>query len=499
MSQLGNSDTDAPTAAGAAGRPVLGGAFIASQVLALNVVGFFSTAYIIRRLGPLQFGQWATAAALASAHLLMTNAGLRTMFVRDVARRPDCAPELLASQLAVRLALGGAAALSTLAMSILLHYPPVVVACAAVGCVWILISVIASTFGDLLQSLERFASYSATAFASGAAVTASSLLAVFLGCGPIGLSIAYLVAPAVSAFLCWRTVRRHVGVRVQWDTARVWSLLREARLVGFNQLAASARDRAEALLVPRLAGLEAFGMFSAGVMFGDRLANVPDAVCTAFYPRIARAAHASIGLPLEQTVARMLSVGLAASLPFAIVSTYLADSLSAVLLPDARETCRVIIQISVWSVPLLAVSLGMSFALQAAGHHECVARAGLRTTAAGIAVSSVLIAGFGIYGASCAVVARPVAAMLGLCSPFRRRFPRVVGAVPLARIFVATAVLSAVCLVGERDSLWTALPFAAAGVAAYAATLFVSGVFSIAALMRLFTPAGPNVPVHVEP
>jgi O-antigen/teichoic acid export membrane protein len=497
MPQPANHTSRAQTGGSRAGNPVLGGAFIASQFLALNAIGLFATAYIIRRLGALQYGQWATAAALASAHLLMTSAGLRTIFVREVARRPDLARELLASQLALRIALASLAASSALAISVLLRYPPVVVACTAVGCVWIVVSVIASTFGDLLHSLEQFGSYSAAAFASGVAVTASSVIAVFLGCGPVGLSVAYLAAPVVSAFLGWRTVRKHVDVRVQWDAERAWSLLREARLVGINQLAGAFRDRAEPLLVPRLVGLEAFGMFSAGAMIADRLANVPDAVCTAFYPRISRAARGAARVPLEQTVARMLSVGVAASLPVALVGMYLAESLSAILLPGAREICRVIIEVTVWSVPLLAVSLGMSFALQAAGHHECVARMGLRATGVSVVVSCASIAAFGIDGASWAVVARPVAVIIGLLAPFRRVFPGVLPKVPFARIFLSTAVLIGVCFVGERDRLWIELLFAGAGLAAYGLALLATRVFPIAAVVGLFALT-PTVAVQLE-
>ena len=181
--------------------PVLGGAFVASQFLALNAVGLFATAYIIRRLGPLQFGEWATAAALASAHLVVTNAGLRTIFVRDLARVPDRATDLLAAQLTLRISLGVVASGCALAVAMLLRYPPIVIGCTAVDCIWILLSVISSTFGDVLQARERFGSYSATAFLAGIVVTVSSLVAVFLGCGPIGLSIAYLSAPLVSAAL----------------------------------------------------------------------------------------------------------------------------------------------------------------------------------------------------------------------------------------------------------------------------------------------------------
>jgi len=474
--------------------PVLGGVFVAGQFLALNAVGLFATAYIIRRLGSLQYGEWATAAALASAHLVMTNAGLRTIFVRELARLPERAADLLAAQLALRIALGLLAASCALAVSVALRYPPVVIACTAVGCVWILLSVISTTFGDVLQSLEQFGSYSVTTFIAGVVVTASSLVAVFFGCGPVGLSIAYLTGPLVSAALSWRSVRRSVDVGIYWDAACAWAMLREARLVGLSLAAGAIRDRVEQLLVPRLVGLEPFGIFSAGSMIGDRLTHVPDAICTAFYPRISRVAHEGFRVPRARTVTEMLSVALAASLPLAVIGTFLAESLSSVLLPTAQATCQSVIEITAWAVPVMALSLALSFALQAAGHHEHVARAGLGATAASAAASAALIATLGLTGASWAVVARPATLLVLLVPAFRRTFPGVLVCVPFARILLSTTVLAGVCVVGERAHLSTALLVAAVGVCGYAIVLLVSGVFSIRSVARLFA-----APVHQAP
>lgn len=475
------------------GHPALGGMFMATQFLALNAVGLFATAYIIRRLGALQYGQWATAAALASASLLITSVGLRTLFVRDLARRPDCAGELLAAQLALRIVLGGVAAACALAGAVALGYPPVVIACTAVGCVWILLSVISSTFGDVLQSREQFASYSAIALASGMAVTATAVIAVALGFGPVGLSLAYLSAPAVSAILYWRTVRNHVRVSVRWDVAAARALLRDARLTAANQIASALRDRAEQLLVPRLAGLEAFGLFSAGAMIGDRLANVPDAVCTAFYPRITRAAPDISRSGMESLVTRMLTMGLAASMPAAVFGTYLAHSISGVLVPSDPQTCRRIIQITVWAVPLTALSLGMSFALQAAGRHDDVARVGLLATAMSAVGSAALIAGFGITGASCAVLARPATVLVTLLPSFRRTFPGVLRSVPLARILLCAGAVAGLCLMSEGERIGPAALVASAGVASYGAALVAARVFRLSAIARVCRPAAHTV------
>jgi O-antigen/teichoic acid export membrane protein len=482
----------------APGHPVVGGAFMAIQFLALNVVGLFATAFMIRRLGALHYGEWATAAALAAAHLVMTSAGLRTIFVREVARRPHLAGDLLAAQLALRIALSVLAAGSVMTLSVVLRYPPVVIACAAVGCVWIVLSAIASTFGDLLQSLELFGSYSRAALAAGIIVTGCSVLAVSVGCGPVGLSIAYLTAPTVSTALYWLTARRYVDISVRWNTQNMRELLCEARLLGLNHIAGAVRDRAEQLLVPRMVGLQPFGLFSAGAMIGDRLANVPDAICTAFYPRISRFAHERFQRPLTPTVAAMLSVGLATSLPMAVGGSFLAESLASVLLPDARGACQGVIEVTVWAVPVAALSLSMSFALQAAGHHEYVARAGLTATAISAAASAALIAMFGIPGASWAVVFRPATLAVALLPAFRRTFPGVLAQVPFARILLCASALAAVCIAGERAHLWAAILFVAIGVCGYGVALALLGVFSIRAVVALIASPVHDTPVPLE-
>jgi O-antigen/teichoic acid export membrane protein len=468
--------------------PALSGAFLTMQLLALNALGLLSTAYIIRRLGALQYGQWAVAAALSSTHLIVTNLGLRPLFVREVARRPQCAAELVAVQLALRLMLGGFACVSTMVICVLLQYPPVVIGCMTVGCVWIMISVVSSTLGDLLQSTERFGTYSVVLLISGLVVTACSVAVVYRGYGPIGLSVAYLTAPAVNALLFWWSLRKCVPVGMRWDTRRACTLLAEAREVGLNLIATTMRDRAEQLLVPKFVGLEAFGIFSGGTMVADRLANVPDVICTAFYPRISSVAGDTHGA-LDRTVTSMLTIVLATSVPFAIVGAYLAGSISDILLPGSSTTCRDVIQVTVWAVPVVAISLGMSFSLQAAGYHQVVARAGLRATILSAALSLLLIASFGLAGASWSFVARPAILVITLLASFRRTFPGLLPGLPFGRILMSASTLGAICLFTNRQRIWPALACAGLGVGTYGLALLVSRVLSVSVLLRHLVPA----------
>jgi O-antigen/teichoic acid export membrane protein len=482
---------------------MFGGAFLAGQFLALNVLGLFSTAYTIRHLGAVRYGEWATAAALTAVHLILSTIALRPTFIRNVAQHPERAPELFAEQLGLRLVLAMAAAASALAISVLLRYPPIVIACTAVGAVWIVLSVISSTLGDLLQSLERFGTCSVTSLISGLAVTVAAVVAVHQGAGPVGLSVAYLTAPAVSVWLYWRVATRQVRIGVNWDASRAKALLRESRLLAVGQIASAARDRLEHLLVPSLTSLEAFGILSAGAMVADRLGNVPDAICTAFYPRMSRAAHGHDGCALERTVISLFTIGLAASVPLAMIGTYLASSIADILLPGSRDACRSVIQISVWAVPLLAMTFGMSFSLQAAGQQETVARLGIRATAISVLISAALVGAFGITGASWSLLTRPAIVAGALFPRFRSTFPTVLRGVPIARILLSTTTLAAFCLSTNGHRFVAALIVVVFGVVTYTLALLASRVFPISAVVGLFDRVlrGPTLEsrLSVEP
>jgi O-antigen/teichoic acid export membrane protein len=464
--------------------PALGAAFLAAQTLSLNAISLLTTAFIVRRLGSLHYGEWVTASSLASTHLVITNVGLRTLFVREIARRPGDAADLLANQLGLRLALGVVAAASAFTVCLLLGYPPIVMACMAVGALWIVLSVIGSTLGDLLQARERFGAYSAAGLAAGFAVTAASVVAVAAGSGPLGLTFAYLAQPIVSVSLLWREVSRQVPVQARWNWSEARKLLRNARVLGASSVATAAGDRAVLLLVPALVGLESFGVFSAGTIIADRLGAIPDAVATAFYPRVARAAVES-SAAVEESTAAMLTVGMAACLPMAIASVYLAGPIAAILLPHDAVAGASVIRITVLGLPLLALATAMSYGLQAAGRHDTAARLGIGASMTTVVVSAVAVAMAGTGGASWALVARPAILAVALAHAFHGTFPGTLRRLPWLRMCVAAAALAATCQLIRHVEFLETLAAVIAGLAAYVAVLLVFRVFAISDLTGL--------------
>jgi O-antigen/teichoic acid export membrane protein len=462
--------------------PAVNAGLVGAQTLVLNALSVFATAYVIRRLGTRQYGEWATAAAMATTLALITNMGLRTLFVRDLAREPDRAESRLAEQLGVRMSLGLLASASAMVISWLVGYPVVVQYCLAVASVGILLSVVSSTLVDFLQSKERFGAFAAAGLISGLSVTLASIAAAFLNAGPIGLSVAYLTTPIVNVVICRRLVRQHVSIRFHWSFARARTLLRESRSVGIMAIATSARARLEQLLIPAMMDIEAAGVFSAGGLIADRLAILPDAIGTAFYPRVASARHRSDSLGTDAVVA-MLTTCLAATLPIPILGMYFARLLGELLTPASMDACRLVVLITVFALPITAINTAMLYALQAAGLHDASARLGVIATMVSALPAIELIRLFGLAGASWSLATRPSLFALSLVPLVGRTFPGLLGRLPLGRILLSAAPLAVLCAASSGAHVAWSLTFAGTGLACYVLGLHGLRVLSLPSLL----------------
>src|SRR5579862_2860838 len=75
---------------------------MALQPIIVNAIGIPVAAYIIRTLGPRDYGSWAVAVSWIGFTGIITNFGLRPAFVRYIAHNPDDAPRALGIQLSLR-------------------------------------------------------------------------------------------------------------------------------------------------------------------------------------------------------------------------------------------------------------------------------------------------------------------------------------------------------------------------------------------------------------
>jgi O-antigen/teichoic acid export membrane protein len=333
--------------------------------------------------------------------------GLRSFFVRAIACDASRAPELFAEQLGLRLVLASMAGALAVLVSMLLGYPVVVQQCTLILSVAMLFTAISNVVSDLLQGREQLTSVATINLVAGLFLTVASFVAAWSGVGPIGVAVGYLVGPLISGAVSLALVhRRWFPVRATCSTRTCLQLLRQAKMLGVQQIVATLGTNAENLLVPKLAGVAVYGQFAAGTLLTRRLEIVPDGLSAAFYPVIARHYNAGDGPETLRAIKRFALLLTAACVPTALALFLVAGPISMFLFPENPSICRFVIQVTAWWVPLLGCGNGMGYALNAAGREQDEARLSILSTIAGLIMAVILVTNFGLVGACYALLAK---------------------------------------------------------------------------------------------
>jgi O-antigen/teichoic acid export membrane protein len=420
---------------------VLDSFYMVGQPLLVNALGVPATAYIIRKLGPSGYGEWALAASLIAALAPLTSVGLRPLFLRSVAQEPEHANQNLQHQIGLRLCLSFVVAALALLFAWSMGYPATVIRCVALASAGAVLGSMWTVLGDFLQGSGDHGAYAAGSLVGGLVVTAASVIAVALGAKAVALSAVYLVGPlATLIYLCRQVQHRNAPIRPRFDFSHFAELLREARTVGYSQGLAALRDRADQLLLPKLVGITQFGYFSAGTVLPMRLVVLPDGLSSAFYPAIAASAEDQAATEIEVT--RLLRASVLVCIPAAVLIGGLAAPIEEILFPGALGVCRMVIESTIWSIPLLGLSIPMASALQAVGRHSEAAHLSSYATVLGTVSSIVLVLLFGLTGVCWSFVIRPALVAAFLLPLFMRVFPSVFNSLRLGRIGAAAGVMA---------------------------------------------------------
>jgi len=387
-------------------RSVFGAACLSIQPLLLNALSLPAMALIIRRLGPTNYGQWVTATSLITAVGFVTSLGLRGKFVRSVAQDPASAQQAVAEQLGTRLALTLVAMATVLLACLALNYSPVILQCTVIASVGMAFSTGWTTLADLMQGLERFPTIASVNLAAGLLLTAASVLVILAGGGPVALSLAYLLGPLAAVVLVLGILRRQgFWARISFHPRRSWRLVCDSRHFTAQQLLAAAEANAVALMLPKLIGPAAFGIFTAGVLLSGRLTVIPESIGAALYPMISKLTAQEPRLAARRT-GYAIALGLFIGLCLALIGTAFASMIAHVLMPKAAANCRMIIVITLWSLPLAGVFFAMASALLGTGADRAVTRASILAAIVSLPVGIFLVIRFGALGACGFILAR---------------------------------------------------------------------------------------------
>ena len=375
---------------------------VAAQVVTA-ALGVATLLVISRLLGPTALGEWRFAVAVTGYLLVVSDAGLSTFAVREIARERALTPHLGWPVVVVQAAVAGV--LYALLIAGLLVSGLHGRAFAVVALLGLSAFVHALGIGHVFQAYERMPTLAFVSIASSVTAAAVGLGALAVTRQLVWLAIASVAVGIVANAVLLRLGRRAFELPFELPTlAAARALLRSGAPFLIAGIATQLIFSADAIMIEIIRGVHELGIYAAGYAIPAQLLMLTGPLMAAVYPLLA--GHGTAGsAALTGAIASVLGVLV---LPLAFGGAAVSDQLVSFLFGREFHRSGTVLAIAMTLPALGAFNSVLGQALLARNRQQTVMRVALLTAAFNIAANLALLPTVGIVGAAVAVAASEV-------------------------------------------------------------------------------------------
>lgn len=451
------------------------GALIAARVIVV-VAGIGAVALASRYLGLAEYGALTTAMAFAATFTVLTDLGVSTVAIREIARNPEEERDVLGAVLVAGAVAGVFAALLAVG-AMFVAYPGAENLEVRQGIAILLVQLVVAPVVGVARAhytaVQRGWWLALGEVGLAVAMVAATAVVVIADWGFIAAVVAVASGYAVQALVMGALVVRDRVLVFRARRETVWRLLKLALPIAGMLVANYLYFRLDLLLLSWLKDDEAVGLYGLAYRVIEALMIVPSYLMLALFPEIARGTENRERL--SQLITPALGAMAALALPVVALTAIFADQIVLIIgseeFADAAPALRI-----------LMLALGISYlngvygnALVAVGRQKWLFWLTLLVLGANIALNLVLIPPYGVEGAAWAVVLTELLAYLVVRNlyvraagkPGRPRHLRIA----LAALGLLPAAAMALAFDDALDPLLLAVAGGAVGLLGYGALL----------------------------
>jgi O-antigen/teichoic acid export membrane protein len=381
------------------------GVMFLARVYLLVASGALSI-YAIRTFTTEAYGRFAIASALIMIFGLLSEMGITTIALRELAMKPERERDVLGAALWAELVTSVLAGALMFPVALALGYRGEVLGLLGLGAAIMLVQGLLSALETPFQA-RRVLAYTAVLVTTQATVTALvGFVLVASGFGPAGLLAGTLSGYLAATPLGFILVRSRLGVRplLRGAWRNVARFARSGLPVAATGGMAVVYDRIDVLMLSRLDSISGAAIYNVPLTILQYSAILPSVVATAFFPLLAallrtdpRAAKDSFALVLR--IFALLSV------PIAIVFSVGGETVVTTLFGTRYRDSAGPLAVLAWSVVLSFFNYLFWYCLLAAYREGAKFRIMLAGLVLNVSLNLVLIPKFGPTGAAVSLLA----------------------------------------------------------------------------------------------
>lgn len=431
-----------------------------------------SAALLFRHLGVVDTGRYVTVLALITIVSGVTDIGLTTIGMREVATLDRVAGQaLMRDLLGLRLvlAIGGVGAVTLFA--VVAGYDSAMVIGTALAGISVIAASVQSTLGIVLMVQLRLGWLTLVELLRQGLLVAAVVLLVVADAGLLPFLAIQGIPTIVALIVTARVARREVPLVPAFHVRRWARLLREVLPVSAATIVVTIYFRA-ALIVLGLVSTEAqTGYFGAAFRITEALLLLPGLMVGAAFPIFSRAArddHERLAYGVDRVFAATLVAGAGMMVALVLGAPFAIDVVAG---PRFAESASVL-RLQAVALMISFVATTVFYALLSLRRHSAILATACTALAVNIVLAMVLGGAHGARGAALGTLVAELAAF-GVAMTLLARSDRhvVPGLWVVPRVAVAVAVAATVLLIPGLPSVAAAV----IGTAIYAAAALAVG------------------------
>ena len=281
-------------------------------------ITFVGIIYIPRYLGATDWGRLAIAVAIWSIMSSIINTGTATHLTKEVARSPEKAEELLGTVLIQRLVIFLFSCLFVAAYIHFMQYSKETAILIWIVALYMPAAHTSLTLNSIFLGREVMQYLPLMDILSKGLTLTLSLACIYAGLGVNAIAATSIVSSSLTAAIQFLILRRYMTIRLTWNTALSFELLRVSWPYCVSSLVLIIYGEIDKLIMPILVGERAVGWYSIAASLANTLVFIPNILATAIFPALSRGSSQDGSATATRILRKSFDVALITGVPIGL-------------------------------------------------------------------------------------------------------------------------------------------------------------------------------------
>lgn len=366
-----------------------------------QIVSFIVAAYVIRYLGPSNYGQLSYAVSFVGIFGVLTTLGIDSILYRNLIENKDKHAELLGTAFMLKLFAG----LITYVITVITAFYIVPRTDISHFLIWIIsLTYIFNSLNIIVFEFQAHVEQKAVSIVSFwvlIALSALKLSVVFFDKGIIYFAVILAVESILySASYIWLRQKKYFSIRLwSFDRAVAGQLLRDSWPLLLASSFTVIYSRVDQVIIKYMLDNASVGIYDAAVKISEAWISIPILITTSLFPSIVNARKTSFASYRNRTLALALFLGAGAVIVSTIITIF-SKPIMHLLYGPAYDVGLSVLRIYCWSGVWMSIGFVTYYYLLAENKTKLLFYSSLFAMIVNIALNILLIPIYGIEGAA---------------------------------------------------------------------------------------------------